>query len=124
MVNLNREFAVRFEPPPLTWLRTNVISDRGHKKHVSLGWLGQVWVFVNGKLVTEGRNLYDVEGERRDPDGRMSLENGSFDLPLQRGPNEVVIALVSSIHEDNTANRYGWGLEMHFDDVTGISLTK
>lgn len=124
MVNLNRDFTLRFEPPPLTWLRTIVVSNSEQKKHVSLGWLGRVWVFVNGKLVTQGENLYDIEGERRDPDGRMSLENGSFDLPLQRGPNEVVVALVSSIHEDKTPNRYGWGLEMRFDDIKGITLTK
>jgi len=43
---------------------------------------------------------------------------------LQRGPNEVVVALVSSIHEDKTPNRYGWGLEMRFDDIKGITLSK
>ena len=122
MINLNREFTLKFDPPPLTWLRTTVISDRQQKKHVSLGWLGTVWVFVNGTLVTQGRNLYDVEGERRRPDGRMSLENGSFDVPLRRGANEVVVALVASIHPDKTPNRYGWGLEMRFDDVKGLAL--
>ncbi len=124
MVNLNREFPLRFEAPPLTWLRSTVISDREQAKHVSVGWIGQVWVFLNGERVAEGRNLYSVEGARRNPDGRMSLENGSFDLPLRRGTNEVVVALVPSIHADLTPNRYGWGLEMRLSDLNGVVLPR
>ncbi len=122
MVNLNREFALKFEPPPVSWLRTTITSDQDQIKHVSLGWIGQVWVFLNEKLVTQQNNLYEVEGKRRAPDGRMSLQNGTFDLPLKRGRNEVVVALVSSIHSDNNPNRYGWGLEMRFDNRAGIRL--
>ncbi len=122
MVNLNREFTLEFRPPPLTWLRTSVTSDRDQSKHVSFGWLGRAWVFVNGKLVTQGKNLYDIEADRREPDGRLSLKNGSFDIPLRRGSNEIVVALVSTIHADQTPNRYGWGIEMRFDNIKGIRL--
>ncbi len=124
MVNLNRIFSLDLgQPRPLAWLHSTFRSDRTQTKHVSMGWLGEVWVFVNGKLITQGKNYYEPESERRSPDGRMSLENGSFDVPLTRGSNEIVVALCSSIHdESNSPNRYGWGLEMRFDDPTGLAL--
>ncbi len=124
MVNLNRQFRLSFDPPPLTWLRTTVVSDREQTKHASMGWIGQMWIFVNGRQVTEAKNLYSVEGARREPDGRLSLENGSFDIPLRRGANEIVVALVPSIHADSTPNRYGWGLEMRLENVKGIRTSQ
>jgi hypothetical protein len=125
MVNLNRKFVFTMQPPSLSWLRSTVTSDRNQKKQASFGWVGQVWVFVNGKLITDAKNLYDKEQERRDPDGRLALENGSFVLPLERGKNEVIIALYPTIHDDRkTPNRYAWGLEMRFDDPTGLRLSE
>lgn len=110
MVNLNRNFPFSPKPPSLTWLRSSVTSDRDQEKRVQMGWLGDAWVFVNGKLVTKGKNYYDPESERRDPDGRLDLANGGFDIPLKRGNNELVVVLYTSIHDDNhTPNRYGWG---------------
>ncbi len=119
-VNLNRNFILTQAPPSLTWLRYRVQSDRDQQKHVSLGWLGQVWVFVNGKLVAQGKNFYDPEWERRNPDGRLSLENGSFNIPLKRGSNEVMIALYECVHDgSHKANRYGWGVAMRYDNPSG-----
>lgn len=57
-------------------------------------------VFVNGSLITSGKNFYYPESGRRDPDGRLSLQNGSFLIPLHRGHNEIMVALYSSVHDD------------------------
>ena len=125
LVNLNRNFALTKAPPSLTWLRYRVQSERDQQKRVSLGWLGQAWVFLNGKLVAQGKNFYEPEGERRSPDGRLSLESGSFDIPLKRGRNEVTIALYEGVHDtSHTVNRYGWGVAMRYDDPRGIQLVK
>jgi len=125
MVNLNRLFTFSTQPPRLTWLRTAVTSDRNQSKRISLGWIGEVWVFVNGHLITQGKNFYNAEHERRDPDGRLSLENGSFDVPLSKGKNEIVIALFPSINDSpGKPNRYGWAVEMRYDDLGGLSLPK
>jgi hypothetical protein len=123
IVNLNRQFSASSEVPKLTWVRSFVDSDRDQTKQVSLGWIGEAWVFVNGTLVTSGKNFYDPESERRRPDGRLSLENGSFPIPLHHGRNEVMIALYSSVH-DNARNRtsYGWGLAMRCEDPRGLTL--
>ena len=50
---------------------------------------------MNGSLITSGKNFYYPEPERRAPDGRLSLENGSFSIPLHRGHNEIVIACIA-----------------------------
>jgi hypothetical protein len=98
----------------LAWLKTDVISDKAQSKHVSIGWTREIWVFVNGKRVFADKNLYQPPAARKTPDGRLSLENGSFDLPLNKGKNEIAIALAN--------NFYGWGIEMRFDDVNGLKV--
>ena len=123
IVNLNRQFTASKEPPSLTWVRSFVDSDRDQTKQVSLGWIGQMWVFINGSLVTSDKNFYYPDSERQDPDGRLSLENGSFSLPLHRGHNEIMIALYSSVHDDaRIRTPYGWGLAMRFSDMRGLTM--
>jgi hypothetical protein len=125
LVNLNRQYTSTDAPPALVWLRSEVHSEHDGKERVSLGWIGQAWVFVNGKPVTQGKNFYYPESERRDPDGRLSFENGSFDVPLRKGSNEIAIALYSSVHDDaRPRTRYGWGLKLRFDDPRDISLSR
>ncbi len=123
LLNLNRQYRAADVPPALGWLRYTVESDREQRKRVSMGWIGQVWIFENGRLITEGKNFYDPERERRAPDGRLAMENGSFDVPLRKGRNEIAIALYGSPHDD-ARNRtpYGWGLMMRFADPEGLRL--
>ncbi len=118
LVNLSRQLglptgrAVR----AVAWLKTNVDSNSNQTRHVSIGWTREIWVFVNGKLVFADKNLYQPPTARKNPDGRLSLENGSFDLPLQTGKNEIAIALAN--------NFYGWGLELHLDNLTGVRIAE
>lgn len=98
----------------VVWLKTNIHSESTQEKHVTLGWLREIVVFVNGQLVFADKNLYQPPAARKTPDGRLSLENGSLMLPLKAGDNEVAVAIVN--------NFYGWGLQMHFDDVKGLTL--
>jgi hypothetical protein len=98
----------------IAWLKTNIDSDKAQSKHVSIGWCREIWVFVNGKQVYADKNLYQPPTARKTPDGRLSLENGSFDLPLRKGKNEIAVALAN--------NFYGWGLEMRLDDLKGVRI--
>ena len=123
LVNLNREYELVRHPPSLTWLRTTVTSATAQEELVQLGWLGHVWVFVNGKLITQGKNLYDPDYERREPDGRLSVENGSFRIPLQKGSNQITLVLNSAVHDSpSTINYYGWGAILRFEDSKGLRL--
>ena len=125
ILNLNRQFHASKEPSALTWVMTSIDSDQEQIKPISLGWLGQAWIFVNGALITSGKNFYYPDSERRFPDGRLSLQNGSFPVPLHRGHNEIVIALHDSIHDDgNSRTKYGWGLAMRYDNVRGLSVPR
>ncbi len=100
----------------MTWLKTTVTSSKSQTKKVSIGWTREIWVFVNGKQVFADKNLYQPPAARKNPDGRLSLENGSFDLPLNAGKNEISVALAN--------NFYGWGMVMRLEDAKGIQLEK
>jgi len=121
LVNLSRFHAPtpKNAPPQMIWLRTTVQSDRNQIRHVSLGWLREIWVSADGKPVFSGKNLYNVKGGRKAPDGRLSLENDGFDLPLHQGANEIVVALDGNTPD--MVGRYGWGFLMRLDQADGIT---
>jgi hypothetical protein len=80
LLNLSREYGLPVHEPnrALAWLKTTITSDRKQIKKLDIGWTREVWVFVNGKLVYADKNIFDLEALRKAPDGRCSLENGSF----------------------------------------------
>lgn len=120
LINLTRWYGAAQTGPSITgiWLKTTLTSDDAQVKHVDLGWTREVWVFVNGKLVFANKNLWGIKGASKEPDGRLSLTNGSFDLPLRKGANHIVVAL-----DDNFGGgeqHFGWGLEMRLANADGI----
>jgi len=121
LINLSRFYAPipKQAPAQVIWLRTMVQSDREQVRHVAVGWLREIWLYANGKPVFSGKNLYNVKGGRKAPDGRLSLENDGFDLPLHKGANDIVVAI-----DGNTPDmrgRYGWGFIMRMDQAEGIT---
>jgi hypothetical protein len=121
LINLSRFHAPtpKQAPPQVIWLRTTVQSDRDQVRHVAVGWLREIWVFANGKPVFSGKNLYNVKGGRKAPDGRLSLENDGFDLPLHKGTNEIAVAINGDTPD--MRGRYGWGFIMRMDQADGIT---
>ena len=100
------------------WLKTTINADHDQIKHVDMGWTREVWIFVNGKLAFQSKNLYGVKGASKEPGGRLALTNGSFDLALKKGANQVVVAI-----DDNFAGgqqHWGWGLEMRLANTDGV----
>ena len=59
-------------------------------------------------------NDYRKPELRKKPDGRLSLENGVFALPLEAGENEVIVGVANAF--------FGWGLMLRLDDATGVTL--
>jgi hypothetical protein len=114
LVNLSREYGVPVHGPnwAVAWLKTTIASDRKQAKKVEIGWTGKVWVFVNGKMVYAGQNIWDLEPTRKFPDARCSLDNGGFTLNLEAGDNEVAVALAN--------NFFGWGLMLRLADPEGV----
>lgn len=120
LINLSRYHAPtpRQSPRQVIWLRTTLHSDRDQVRHVDVGWLREIWVFANGNAVFADTNRYNLKGGRKAPDGRLSLENGGFDLPLHKGANEIVVAI--DANTPDMRGRYGWGFIMHMDQAGGI----
>jgi hypothetical protein len=116
LANITRRYGLPIEPPrrSLAWIKTTISSDRPQSIKTSIGWVREVWVFVNGKLVFTDKNLYMPPAARKTPDGRCSLDNGSFQLPLNAKDNEVAIAVASDF--------YGWAVVLRPDDITGLQL--
>jgi hypothetical protein len=116
LVNLSRVYGlpVRDSNRALAWLKTTITSDKAQTRKVQIGWTREVWVFVNGKRVFADKNDFDDSAQRKAPDGRCSLENGAFDVPLEAGSNEVAVAVAN--------NFFGWGLMLRVADPQGVQL--
>ena len=116
LVDLSRGYGLvaKRKAKDIAWLKTGIDSDKAQTKHVAFGWTREAWVFVNGKQVYADKNLYQPPTARKTPDGRLSLENGGFDLPLRKGHNEIAIALANDF--------YGWGVKLRLDDLKGVKI--
>jgi hypothetical protein len=117
-INLSRRYGSPVPVPgaSIAWLKTTIESDRDQDRQVSIGWLRAVWVFANGKLVFTGTNYYYPPSARKVPDGRLSLKNGAFLLPLKRGANQIAVALADEFPQGHS--HYGWGLMLKLDSLT------
>ena len=117
LVNISRVYGRPLPEPnrAVTWLKTTITSDRKQTMKADIGWTRELWVFVNGKLAYADRNFFEQDGARKAPDGRCSLENGSFELALEAGDNEVAVASAN--------NYFGWGLMLRLSDPDGIRVT-
>ena len=114
LVNISRRYGLP-EGRSLVWLRTTIRAAARSEKRAAIGWNDEVWVFVNGKQVYADVNDYENKELRKYPDGRLSLENGAFTLPLDAGDNDVVVGVANAF--------FGWGLMLRLDDPAGVTLT-
>ncbi len=119
-VNLGRLHGTARGTPDLAWLHASVDADRDQVRRVSLGWAREVWVFVNGKPVFVAPNAYYPSSARRGL-GRMTLDNGSFNLPLKAGRNDIELAISDDLE---SSRHYGWGFVWKFDQVAGLKPRK
>lgn len=114
MVNLTYEFgATPNGERRLTWLKTVINSENAQKKLLKLGFSDEVWVFINGQPLYVDKNYYGSPG-MKEPRGRASLENTSFEIPLKEGKNEILIGLTNYF--------YGWGIIARLDNMEGLSI--
>ncbi|TAE32037.1 MAG: hypothetical protein EAZ91_06185 [Cytophagales bacterium] len=116
LVNLSRLYG----PTPrdnrrMVWLKVKVKAITDQTRKVSLGFSDEVWVFLNQQPAYIDKNIYRVSPTmRKVPDGRISIENGSFDIALKAGENELLIGLSNDF--------WGWGLIARLDSMEGITV--
>ena len=100
----------------LAWAKTTLVSDKAQSKTVQIGWVREIWVYVNGTLVFAGRNVDGLPAAKAAGE-RISLENGTFRLPLKRGKNEIAIALDDNL--PGNTQHFGWGMELKLRGSSG-----
>lgn len=112
LINLTRKYG-QGDVRRVAYLKVKLSSKTAQKKLLNLGFLNEVWVFVNKKTVFVDKNLFP-QNMRKTPDGRISIENASFQISLEAGMNELMIGIAS--------NFYGWGIIAQLDSMEGITV--
>lgn len=114
LVNLTRELSSPFadQERQIVWLRTTIESETAQTRKLSLGFSDDVWVFVNKGFTYLDMNMYGSPIQKQ-PNGRLSLENATFEIDLKAGKNEVWIGVANSF--------FGWGIVARLDSVEGIT---
>jgi hypothetical protein len=97
------------------WLRAKLISATEQKRKISLGFSDEVWVFLNRQPVFVDKNLYTSAHMKKDPDGRISIENAQFEMTLKAGENTLLIGVANDF--------FGWGLIARLDKMDGIQVS-
>jgi len=106
LVDLTRKFGPSKERR-IVWLKANIHTMKEQSRKLNLGFSDEVWVFINGKYVYVDKNLYG-QPLSKFPDGRCSIENTSFNVPLKEGDNELLIGVANSF--------FGWGIVARLDE--------
>lgn len=114
LVNLSRKFGGN-NYRRVVWLRTKIHSEFNQFQKLNMGFSDEVWVFVNQRPAYLDKNLY-LQNMRKSPNGRISLDNCEFRIPLVKGENELLIAVSNDF--------YGWGIMARLENLDGIELEK
>ncbi|HEY9257014.1 hypothetical protein [Chitinophaga sp.] len=116
LINLTRKFGgAERGVRRLVWLKTTIQSAVAQQRKLNLGFSDEVWVFVNGKYVYIDKNIYGSPLMKQ-PDGRCTVDNSSFNLPFMQGNNELLIAVANDF--------YGWGIIAQLDKLTEVVTEK
>ncbi|MCE7055139.1 hypothetical protein LZF95_10670 [Algoriphagus sp. AGSA1] len=113
LVNLTRLFG-KIEEKRLNWLKLKIESEKEQTKQVDFGFLTEMWVFLNGQMLYLDKNLQGRLMAKK-PDGRISIENTSFELPLKKGQNELLIGIANQA--------WGTGAMMRLDNLSEIKVS-
>jgi hypothetical protein len=94
VVSFASDFSKRLDPQPgmkVVYARTTLDSDRDQLKKLYIGYSDDVSVFLNGKILFRGRSAQNF----RDPGflGIVNPEDDALYLPLQKGKNELTLAV-------------------------------
>ncbi|MEB2780670.1 hypothetical protein U3A58_09705 [Algoriphagus sp. C2-6-M1] len=115
LINLTRKFGAN-ESRKLLFLKATIRSQEATNPSIQLGFSDEVWVFVNGQLAFLDKNLYLQPAMRKYPEGRISIQNAKFSLPLKQGENELIIAVANDF--------YGWGVIARLETMVGLEILK
>src|SRR5690606_34942958 len=94
LINLTRKFG-KTEGRRIVWLTTTLHSSIAQERMLDLGFSDEVWVYINNQPLYMDKNLYATPMMKQ-PEGRCSIENTSFRVPLNEGENQLLIGVANS----------------------------
>ncbi|MBK0377753.1 LamG domain-containing protein [Mucilaginibacter segetis] len=97
----------------VVWLKTTIHSTKDQVSKMQLGFNNEVWVFINGYLLYLDKNQYGRPMAKY-PNGRLSINNSVFDVPLKAGDNEITIGISNYF--------YGWGIMARMVNMDGLTV--
>ena len=89
-----------------------ITAERAAIRRLDLGFSDEVSVFLNGRLLVADDESYSFNQPRRQ--GLLTADQLSVFLPLERGANQLVLAIVDRFG--------GWGLSGRLEDTTGLAV--
>jgi hypothetical protein len=111
LINVTRKYGVGDRQ--YVWLKVKIRSTANVFRKMSLGFSDEVWIFLNQQMVYVDKNLY-LQGMRKTPNGRCSVENSTLTLQLNAGDNELVIGVANDF--------YGWGIIARLETVEDLEI--
>ena len=113
LVSLTRKYGAS-KNRRVVWLKTRITATEAVTTNLHLGVSDEIWVFLNNQMIFVDKNLF-VQGMRKYPEGRISINNTSTPLRLKPGENELLIGVANDF--------YGWGIMARLESAEGITET-
>ncbi|WP_051663961.1 family 16 glycoside hydrolase [Dyadobacter crusticola] len=113
LVNLTRKHGGNTTRKAI-WLKTKISAKEAVKVGLQLGFSDEVWVFLNNQIIFADKNLFQ-QNMKRYPDGRISVQNATVKLNLDKGENDLLIGVANDF--------YGWGIMARLEYSEAISET-
>jgi hypothetical protein len=112
LVNLTRLYPAKNFVRRIAFLKTTLHSDEARTCQIQLGFMTEVWVWLNGQWLYVDKNYYGTPIAKQR--GRISIDNTTLTVPLEKGDNQLMIGLGGGF--------YGWGVMARVEELEGITM--
>ena len=114
LVNLTRRFGGN-QKRRIVWLKAIITAKETTLATLQLGFSDEIWLYLNDQMTYTDKNIFR-QNMKKYPDGRISVQNGSTQLKLKQGENQLLIGVSNDF--------YGWGLMARLENMEGITAIK
>ena len=112
LVNLTRLYPEKNFVRRVIFLKTTLHTDEAKTCQIKLGFLNEVWVWLNGQWLYIDKNYYGTPIAKQR--GRISIDNTTLTVPLEKGDNQLMIGVGGGF--------YGWGIMARVEELEGITV--
>lgn len=112
LVNLTRMYPAQNFVRRIVFLKTTLYSDGARTCQLQLGFMNEVWVWLNGQWLYVDKNYYGAPIAKQR--GRISIGNSTLTVPLEKGDNLLMIGVGGGF--------YGWGVMARVEELEGITM--